>query len=412
MFESLSNRQDWSVKPLAAGIRINKESRFQIDDLDEYRILGVTNRGAGVAIKRAVRGSDLTMREYQRASANQLMWCKVDTKNGAFGITTEEHVDCLASPNMCLADIDRTIIDPRLLQFFFQLPAVIDGITAASLGTTNRQYLKPQEFLDSVRLRLPPLMEQQRMVAWIEELAAQIQEARTLRQQAADEAASVLQSRTTEIISRQMGSHCWKPATLPDFVASNRNAIKRGPFGSHLRKEFFVPNGYKVYEQKHAIHGDFEAGNYYIDEAKFLEMKAFEVRPGDLIISCSGTIGKVAIVPDNAKPGIINQALLKITLDRSKMNQQFFKTVFESEYVAREIEKISPGSAMKNIGSVKILRRINFPLPTPTDQQDFLFELDALRTEMDALKRLQAETASELDALLPSILDKAFKGEL
>jgi hypothetical protein len=412
MFECLSNRQDWPVRPLAAGIHINKESRFQIDDLEEYRILGVTNQGAGVVVKRTVCGSDLTMREYQRASANQLMWCKVDTKNGAFGVTKEEHVGSLASPNMCLADIDTAVIEPRLLQFFFQLPAVIDGITAASLGTTNRQYLKPQEFLDSVRLRLPSLWEQRRVVPQIEELAAQIHEARSLRQQADERTRSLLQSRITEVISRHMESHSWKAATLPEFAAPNHNAIKRGPFGSHLRKEFFVPNGYKVYEQKHAIHGDFEAGDYYIDEAKFLEMKAFEVRPGDLIISCSGTIGKVAIVPDNAKPGIINQALLKITLDSSKMIRRFFKIVFESEYVAREVKKISPGSAMKNIGSVKILKRINFPLPTLADQQQFLDETDGLQAEVDALKRLQVETAAELDALLPAILDKAFKGEL
>lgn len=45
----------------------------------------------------------------------------------------------------------------------------------------------------------------------------------------------------------------------------------------------------------------------------------------------------------------------------------------------------------------------------PIAWQNRLVEVQA---EVDAFKRLQAETATELDALLPAILDKAFKGEL
>ena len=85
----------------------------------------------------------------------------------------------------------------------------------------------------------------------------------------------------------------------------------RGPFGGSLKKEIFKPSGYLVYEQNHAIKNDFNFGRYFIDESKFNEMKRFEVFAGDLLISCSGTMGKVAIVPENYKKGIINQALLK-----------------------------------------------------------------------------------------------------
>jgi type I restriction enzyme M protein len=87
----------------------------------------------------------------------------------------------------------------------------------------------------------------------------------------------------------------------------------RGPFGGSLKKEIFKSSGYLVYEQFHAINNDFTFGRYYIDEAKFNEMKRFEVFPNDILISCSGTMGKIAIVPDGNIKGIINQALLKLT---------------------------------------------------------------------------------------------------
>jgi type I restriction enzyme S subunit len=256
------------------------------------------------------------------------------------------------------------------------------------------------------------LSDVRRIVARIEALAAKIEEARGLRRQAVEEAKVLLQSRTNQILEEKAGSGTWKWGLLPDFVASSRHAIKRGPFGSHLRKEFFVPSGYKVYEQKHAIYGDFTAGSYFVDEEKFQQLKSFEVKPGDIIISCSGTIGKVAIVPETAEPGIINQALLKLTLETKKIDRQFFKIVFESDFIKQEVAAMSLGSAMKNIGSVKILKKIKFPLPPLDEQRRLVVYLDGLQAKVDAVKRLQAETSAELEALLPSVLDRAFKGEL
>ena len=87
----------------------------------------------------------------------------------------------------------------------------------------------------------------------------------------------------------------------------------RGPFGGALKKDCFIEDGYAVYEQQHAIYNQFEDIRYFIDEDKFNELKRFKLNAGDLIMSCSGTMGKIAIVPENIKVGVINQALLKLT---------------------------------------------------------------------------------------------------
>jgi type I restriction enzyme S subunit len=107
----------------------------------------------------------------------------------------------------------------------------------------------------------------------------------------------------------------WYWARMSQVVAFTKYAIKRGPFGSAIKKAYFVPKGYKVYEQKNAIYDDFSLGEYYINNEKFKELKAFEVKPYDIIISCSGTVGKVAIAPQGMEPGVINQALLKLSLN-------------------------------------------------------------------------------------------------
>jgi len=73
-----------------------------------------------------------------------------------------------------------------------------------------------------------------------------------------------------------------------------------------LRKDIFKSEGYAVYEQQHAIYNQFNKIRYFIDEKKFQEMKRFELKPKELIMSCSGTMGKIAIAPKNIERGIIN----------------------------------------------------------------------------------------------------------
>ena len=91
----------------------------------------------------------------------------------------------------------------------------------------------------------------------------------------------------------------WEKKKLGDICG-----FVRGPFGGSLKKSIFKLEGYAVYEQQHAIYDQFEDIRYFIDEDKFNDMKRFELKSGDLIMSCSGTMGKIAIVPENIQKGM------------------------------------------------------------------------------------------------------------
>ncbi|EAI2445744.1 hypothetical protein E2K26_08440, partial [Campylobacter upsaliensis] len=93
--------------------------------------------------------------------------------------------------------------------------------------------------------------------------------------------------------------------------------MKKGPFGSAITKDMFIPNGnnaVKIYEQKNAIQKSETLGEYYISLEHFEKLKQFEVFENDIIVSCAGTIGEIFRIPKNAPKGIINQALMKIKL--------------------------------------------------------------------------------------------------
>ena len=185
----------------------------------------------------------------------------------------------------------------------------------------------------------------------------------------------------------------------------------RGPFGGSLRKSTFVDDGYAVFEQQHAIYDQFDDIRYFIDDAKFKEMKRFELLPGDLIMSCSGTMGRVAIVPKGIKRGIINQALLKLT-PSVKISGIFLKSWMESEAFQFALQEFSGGAAIQNVASVKILKQIKIPIPSIKEQERVINRLESICEGTENLEAIYQQKLDSLAELKQALLQKAFAGEL
>jgi len=136
-------------------------------------------------------------------------------------------------------------------------------------------------------------------------------------------------------------------------------------------------------------------------------MKRFELRPNSLIMSCSGTIGKVAIVPDNIKKGIINQALLMLT-PNDKLNNIFLKSMMESNFFQTLLSENSTGAAIANVASVKVLKEIKIPLPPLQEQKRIVAKLDTLFEKIDKAIALHQKNMDEADVFMGSVLNDVF----
>lgn len=186
--------------------------------------------------------------------------------------------------------------------------------------------------------------------------------------------------------------------TFPKKKLGETCEFVRGPFGGSLKKDCFKPEGIAVYEQQHAIYNQFNEIRYFIDNNKFEEMKRFELKAGDLIMSCSGTMGKVAIVPEGVRKGIINQALLKLT-PRSNLDAEYLKYWMDSNDFQDSLAKVTVGAAIKNVASVKILKQIELPLPNIELQKQIIAILDEAFNAIDhAIANIEKniENAKEL----------------
>ncbi|MCH2545670.1 MAG: restriction endonuclease subunit S [Alphaproteobacteria bacterium] len=184
----------------------------------------------------------------------------------------------------------------------------------------------------------------------------------------------------------------------------------RGPFGGSLKKSCFKDEGNAVYEQQHAIYNQFSEIRYYVDDNKFEEMKRFELLTGDLIMSCSGTMGKVAIVPENIKIGIINQALLKLTTS-TQLDVEYLRYWMISDDFQDSLAKHTVGAAIKNVASVKVLKQIEIPLPPLPEQQRIVAILDKAFTSIATAKENAQQNLLNAKELFESYLQNVFENK-
>lgn len=172
----------------------------------------------------------------------------------------------------------------------------------------------------------------------------------------------------------------WKIVKLAD-VLQGKGYI-RGPFGSSLKRKELLTEGVPVYEQQHAIYNS-RCFRFFIDSKKFEEMKRFQVITNDLIISCSGTVGRVSIIKDKDPKGIISQALLLLRSDTSKINPLFLKLFFESREGYNAIVSRSSGSVQVNIARRNVIENIPVKLPDKQTQEKVVSIIQALDDKIE-----------------------------
>ena len=179
-------------------------------------------------------------------------------------------------------------------------------------------------------------------------------------------------------------------------------SIVRGPFGSALKVENFVKKSdasVKVYEQSNAIQRSAAIGSRYISREHYESFRRFKCKPGDIIMSCSGTIGKLFILPNDAEEGIINQALCKFTLGKDLLPEVF---LLYMDILIGNIE--TKGSGIKNISAVKFIKNLEIPVPPIGIQSKLLFELN----QINKLKSDVQKSIDETQLLMDSLMQEYF----
>lgn len=185
----------------------------------------------------------------------------------------------------------------------------------------------------------------------------------------------------------------WEEFTFNNLLDISEG-IRRGPFGSALKKEYFVSDSsYVVYEQQNAIYDRYNT-RYNITKEKYEELYRFRIKQDDFIMSGAGTIGRISRVPKGLSPGVINQALIRLRINEKSVDSDYFLQWMRSGEMQAKLTEANPASAMVNLVPMSEVKQWNISIPKLEEQQaigEFFKKLDdSITNQQQKLNKLIA----------------------
>ena len=395
--------KNWPQENLG-NILTRRKDEVLVQELDSYKRLTIRMNGLGVVLRDIVEGSRIGTKHQFVTKKGQLLLSKIDARNGAFGVLPEECDGAIITGNFWAFDIDANRLDVRYLNYLTKTRLFVDFCVRASEGTTNRRYLQEPKFLGQ-RVSLPPLSEQGRIVARIEELSAKIEQTQKLRREAAEDAEAIASAAMYIIFDFENSE-----TTVGDF------AKVQGGF-AFASDNYFEQGTHQVVRIGNVRDGylDLSRAPVHWNASGDTRVLKYELRPDDIVISMTGTrekrdYGFIAKVPENARL-LLNQRVGRFVVYR-EVDRNYLFHFLRSPFFRDRLFPSATGTANQaNIGNSDIEKIRRAPPPIP-EQRRIVAYLDDLQSKVDSVKKLQKESEVELNALMPSILSKAFAGEL
>jgi type I restriction enzyme S subunit len=365
----------------------HRKEFIQISDLDIYKRCRVQLHAQGIVLRDSVVGAEIKTKKQQVCKSGEFLVAEIDAKVGGFGIIPEELGGAIVSSHYFLFGIDAAKLDIRFLEFYSKTASFREQVAAQ--GSTNYAAIRPKDVL-GYTIPLPPLAEQQQIVVRIEELAAKIEEARGLRRKAAEEVEGLCRS----IV---FGDSTAVPTPMYELVKQRGHDVQvKADQAYHFAGVYCFGRGVFRGQKKSGMDfaykqlGQLRAGNFV-----YPKLMAWEGALGVVPQECDGLF----VSPEFPIFEVIEDRVLPETLD------VIFRT-----------PSVWPSLAGESTGTNVRRRRLNpkdflayrIPLPNMKTQ----LRLRQVMMKVASLKRLQTETAAELDAMLPSILDRVYNANV
>jgi len=397
--------QLWPMVPLGE-VLSQVDRKETVDPTKEYRLLGVRLEGKGPFLRETIIGSQSGATKLSSVRAGDFIYSRLFAWRGAFGIIPDELHGCYVSNEFPTFSMRAGRLDSRYLNYWFRLRPTISSVAEKCSGSTplTRNRFK-EEFFLALQIPLPPPEEQRRIVAKIEALAARMGEAKQLRTEAHEASSALVASELSAVFAQ--GKTCgWKAGKLDDYVVDIRYGTSE--------KTSDEKDGTPVLRM-----GNIQNGRLTLHDFKYLYLNDRDratllLQRGDILVNRTNSaelVGKCAVFELEDQYAYASY-LIRVRLDSSRAQPRLVAAYINSPlgraYMFNQRKQMT-GQA--NVNSEKI-KAMPIALPPIREQQQIVAKLDALQAKVDDLKAQQAHATVELNAFLPSILDRAFKGEL
>lgn len=393
---------DWKFTKLGDVLR-SVSRPVLISPENTYRLVGAHWYAKGLYVKEQKSGAAIQARTLFQIKEGDFVYNRLFAWKGSFAVATKETDGCFVSNEFpCFVPLD--FVDSKFLWFYFSRSAAWNEALGLSSGSTptSRNRLKEEQFL-KMELRLPPLDEQRRVASRVEALAVKIAEAGILKRQATEETNLLCAANSNEAyeeLARRYGLK--KLDTLCESVTD----------GDHNTPQF-TDEGVRF-----TFVGNVSSGHLHFSDCKYVSPEYFSrlkpqrvPRPGDILYTAVGaTLGVPAVVETN-EPFCFQRHIAILKPKLTSLVPRYAWHMLRSRTVFEKAWSYTTGTAQPTV-PLRAIRDLEIPAPPLTEQQRIAAYLDCLRAKADALRTLQSESSAQVDALMPSILSNAFRGEL
>ena len=391
----------WPTVSLGELLRLERR-RVKVEPEELYQEIGIYCFGRGIFHKTPRTGFEVGDKDLFLMKEGDFILQVTFAWEGAVAIVSAEEDGMYGSTRYPTFRVDESRCIPQFLLNYFRTEGGLQQLVKICPGSAGRNRVLSIKRIPEVLVPLPPLAEQRRVVARIEALAAQIHEARTLRHQAAEEAEAL----THSAVGKLAYETAWETKRLQEVAQINPSRAGNVKLAADDIASF-VPmravddvTGTIAWPETKPFHEISKGYTWFTN--------------GDIIFAritpCMQN-GKAALAKDLVNGVAFGSTEFHVIRPRKGVCGDWLYHLVRHKAFRDDAAGHFKGTAGQQRVPQSFLEEKLIPVPPLPEQRRIVAELDALQAEVDALKRLQAETAAELDALLPSILDKAFKGE-
>jgi len=356
-----------------------------------YRQVGVRLWGVGAYERESIDGSQTQYKTLSRIEDGDIILNKIWARNGSVAVVPRSLAGCYVSSEFPTFVPIREKLRPSWFHWITKTKSFWGQCDEKSRGTSGKNRIRPEQFL-KIEIPLPPLEEQQRIVARIEALARRVEEARGLRGKAVEKCDILLRSM---IFDESNGAPT--PTSMRELVRLREpDVIVRPEETYHFAGVYCFGKG--------VFRGQRKSG------MNFAYPRLTRLRTGNFVYpKLMAWEGALGVVPPECDGLVVSTEFPVFEIDQSRVLPEILDVYFRTPSVWPTLSAESTGTNVRR-------RRLNptdfFAFKMPLPPMSTQFRLREVKAKIDKVRQLQVETQKELDALMPSILAKAFAGEL
>jgi len=384
------------------------EESVPLDDFREYLTITVKRKHGGLEARERLLGHEIKTKKQFRLIPGAFIISRIQCWHQAYAVVPEDVPDnMIASQNYDQFTV-APAVDSRFFWWFSHSPLFTETVRSSAFGVVIEKMVFNCEAWLEKEIPLPPLDEQRRIVSRIEALVGNVEKVQILRSESALGLRALTQSRLSTMfqnLAARYGLERVGELITEANYGTSKKCVEARLNGAVpvLRIPNVASELTNCVNLKYAVLSD-------------SELRQVQLRQGDiLVVRTNGSadlVGRCAVVTALIEPTAFASYLIRLRVAPERVLADYLQLMLKHLRTNGNLIDFARTTAGQYNVSLGRLRTAQIPVPPLHEQQEIVNQMRALEAEILPLRSLQAETAAELDALMPSILSKAFRGEL